>query len=392
MTAFDWGAYGELSAVGDLTDGRILDAKVEGMRPDEVVELLRLPKRDGDSHIGGKWKKDMEAASVSDGDDSEQTTGNTHDGDGLSAYEEYRGLIARGKHTRDHSPGRDGHKPLSPRRKDLIVHNTIGGKYAGAAGAGLDLFEKAAEIHVVEVDDGEMPDSRQVNVNRRTASAGAQYGLRLANEASQSASTAGRSTSIDFKRGQERVGPSPKYRAKLAVDIAQSKGLYTAQAELAAKGGVKMPYTAENDIAATIAHEMGHGVGTREHGPRPGASLPHGRTGNPTHGHALAARTTGALATVQFALAGLDPCGAKRRRRPAVPATAASASRQGPEHPRQLCCEVLLHRHAPQLRGKHGEGIRFHLDMRGVAGRHLPPEPGTQVGARGAESRSVSDA
>lgn len=177
VTAFDWGAWGDLIAMAWLTDGRLVYGKVENTLLEDV---LRLPKRDPDSRIGEKWKRDMGAMYVSDTDDSELNTGRRKNGDRLTAYEEYRGLIAQGKHTRDHGPGRDGHKPLSPLRKDLVVYNPFKGRYAAATfNPWLDLVEETSGYHVVLVGDGEIPRSLLVNINRKTASAGEVYGMRL---------------------------------------------------------------------------------------------------------------------------------------------------------------------------------------------------------------------
>src|SRR5581483_11120738 len=175
LDCYDWGAWGTVVAEGILTDGRILWATLD---KDRTERELRVPKREPDSKIASKWKKEMQAEGLQELDDQERQNGNPNDGDGLTVYEEYRGMMAKGKHTRDHPAGPDGYRPLSPKRKDLVVCNTIQGEPAVVAG--FRLLEKAAGIHVVEVTEKELPDSRLVNVNLSpTMSVGPQRGLKL---------------------------------------------------------------------------------------------------------------------------------------------------------------------------------------------------------------------
>src|SRR6185295_1285186 len=164
-----------------------------------------LPKRKRESKVADKWKLDM-GAQGEDGEDSDKQQDNGKDGDGLTLYEEYRGLIAKGQHTRDHPAGTDGAKPLTPRKKDLIVHNRF--KNDALIRKGLDLFEKASGIHVVEVDDDEIPESRRVNVNAGQITVTEQYGLRL-----EDGSEPGALGATDFKK-RVRLGPDPSLSPK----------------------------------------------------------------------------------------------------------------------------------------------------------------------------------
>jgi hypothetical protein len=248
LECYDWGAWGTLVGEAILVDGRILWATLD---KDPSVEEILLPKRDSNSKVADKWKKEMNADGISDNDDFEPQTGNTHNGDGLTLYEEYRGMIAKGKHTRDYPAGPDGFRPLSPRRKDLIVCNTIHGE--AAVVSGFRLLEKAAGIHVVEVDEKDLPESRLVNVNvRPELTAGPQHGLKLY-KVSLGKGEVG-ATPCDFSRP---AGSRERYE-RVQVDVDQIRSLYAAAG--------KLPWSVNDEISETVAHELAHGLDLDHHG------------------------------------------------------------------------------------------------------------------------------
>ncbi len=247
VTAYDWGAFGNLLVTATLEDGR----KVTGyLRDDPSVSRVPLPKRSAVSAIGDRWKELVDFEGVDD-DDEDVQKGNSKIGDGLTAYEEYRGLIVGGKHTRRAT----GAKMLDPKRKDVAVLNTVGAK----AKPGLELFEKASGIRVLEMTDGELPGSRLLNTNRTTASRGEQYGMKLVD-----------GTLPDSVVGENHpatlLGKTPKLSEQVVVDFAQITATYEAQKAAATAAGTAMPYTLVQDIATTVAHELAHGVGAPHHG------------------------------------------------------------------------------------------------------------------------------
>jgi len=185
----------------------------------------------------------------------------------LTLYEEYRGLIAKGKHTRDHPAGPDGIKPLTPQKKDLIVNNTIkvGGGSPPEVNAGLLLFEKASGIHIVEVDDSELPDSRQVNINAGRISAGPQFGLRLVNEKGSKADSVGETQVVQSDRMGDAAS-SPKGFPKVVVDLAAMKSDYDSIARVARLEKTTLPFTLADSITQTVAHELAHALGVKHHG------------------------------------------------------------------------------------------------------------------------------
>ncbi|HLY09803.1 MAG TPA: hypothetical protein VKW04_10905, partial [Planctomycetota bacterium] len=248
LDCYDWGAWGTVVAEAMLKDGRVLFATLD---KDPSEDELRVPKRDPDSKIADKWKKEMNADGLKDRDDQEPQKGNPNKGDGLTVYEEYRGMIAKGKHTRDYPAGPDGFRPLSPRRKDLIVCNTI--RNEPAVVAGFRLLEKAADIHVVEVEEKDLPESRQVNINLSpTMSAGPQHGLKLF-DVVLPPGTVG-----DTPRDYNKPAGSRERYNRVQVDLKQIRSLY--------KGDVKLPWTVDTEISQTVAHELAHGLDLDHHG------------------------------------------------------------------------------------------------------------------------------
>lgn len=219
ISSFDWGAWATLRVTAELESGETVFAHLRGK---EGTTALRVPKDENDNHIGDPWERRMHAEGVAaEADDDEQPTG-AGPGDGLSAYEEYRGVLTDGDHVR-----------TDPHRKDLFIHSDVPG-----AEEGLDLFRAASGIAVHEITEEEYGSNtvRVVNINHKTANLVPQHGLWL---------TTGR---LDDKTaGRSPIGP-PKN-----VDKVEIKQDYWQRAGPA-------------DYAGTIAHELGHAVAIQHHG------------------------------------------------------------------------------------------------------------------------------
>lgn len=131
IESFDFGGKSELRVTCVLKDGREIVGlmKAEGGGQD----LVRLPKRDGPDWVAEPWRKENDAMGLAANDDDEKVEGQTHNGDGFTLYEEYRGWIENGKHVSG-----------DPRKKDLFVRNEIGADAKG----GLALFERVSQIRV----------------------------------------------------------------------------------------------------------------------------------------------------------------------------------------------------------------------------------------------------
>lgn len=219
----DWGAYGIVHVWATLENGKVLRGKLRGS---ESVDV-RLPQRSAVSQISDAWKRRTQFAG-DDTDDLDEQIGNTNEGDGLTAYEEYRRLIVDRAHTR-------ATDALAVKRKDLIVANDIG----ATRRAGLALFERASGIHVVELKPEELPASRMVNLNRGTAGE---------------------------NRPAALLGKTPKMSQEAVIDVDDAPTFFAAQSAAARAAGETMPSTQEQYMSNTIAHEVAHGVRTPHHG------------------------------------------------------------------------------------------------------------------------------
>lgn len=116
VLCLDNGAYGKISAqvtINTPTGPVYIDAHQEG----KAEKTVSIPKDDNGNKIGDKWEVDegIYAKNYAATWDVEEQPDNKHNGDGLTLYEEYRGIISNG-----------AAKRLSGRNKDLIICNTSG--------------------------------------------------------------------------------------------------------------------------------------------------------------------------------------------------------------------------------------------------------------------------
>lgn len=276
VAAYDWGAHGVVRAKAYVAHHGELTATVEGSEESS----LRLPRRTAGSAIGEAWKQRFGIEDRGDDDDAEETAGNEQHGDGLTLYEEYRGLFGRGVHSRH-----DARAGLDPRRKDLIVLvgerptafegvacKPLAPRLEGARAA-FALFENASRgIHVVELLESDVPESRELNANGRKAQRGRQHGVLLfdsgalpdAGESSEGSAVGGA-----YPLALQRKTPGRTRLVAIAFDeIVEGHRL---QVEAARRAGEELGYGAAEEIANTVAHELAHACGVNHHGNREGA-------------------------------------------------------------------------------------------------------------------------
>jgi hypothetical protein len=251
VSSFDWGGSGRLNVWARLDDGRIIAGQV----PAGGGRDLLIPKRSGASRIGDAWKASV-GFTGADGADDEAQPGNDHVGDGLTAYEEYRGLVLNGRSTRDDHG-------FDPARKDFVVINAIGAD----AKPGIDRFARIAALHVLTVDAAAVPTDRCVNPNRGAITLGAQHAVRL---------TPG--TLADGRSGELRpaanVPVSPAAVDDVVVDRAAAARAYARRAAALARMGEHLTYSEADDLAQVLARLLAQALGAREHGDVPDYSGP----------------------------------------------------------------------------------------------------------------------
>ena len=244
VRARDYGASGALRVTASTDDGKTLQAIFEGKPTSDIL----LPDREPGSKIAQRWKKENGLTGLPDDFDDETTPGNSHKGDGITLYEHYRGVMAKGRHVR-----------LSPKQggrwlKHFFVVNELG----RGAEAGFALLEKASGgIRVVALDRNELSKDRVVNFSSASGSA-SQHGvvLRAPNAGETSGDVVGTTLPADTKDLR------PGKTEAVVIDIsAIERGYKSALAVWRV-----LPYTLEADIAQTVAHELAHALGVNHHG------------------------------------------------------------------------------------------------------------------------------
>ncbi|HET6766639.1 MAG TPA: hypothetical protein VFH08_04550 [Chitinophagaceae bacterium] len=240
VNSFDGGGYSTLTATAVLEDGSVITGH---LFTSSGTAEISIPKRNG-SFIGEAWLK--ENNNPGDKDDKEISTGNNYNGDGLTAYEEYRGVISRGMFLR-----------LDPQKKELGIY--VNSSEQGFFEDGIELFEKASHLTAVWFEDMEIDLSeRRLNKNAKSAHDYDQYVLWLF----QSIIPGNKAI------GKAYGGPGPPNKTySVVIDAVMANREYQYWSNCARGMGVKLPFTLQDLIAKTIAHELGHGVNCWHHGP-----------------------------------------------------------------------------------------------------------------------------
>jgi len=199
-------------------------------------QLCEVPPDDNDNQIGDAWIWELLRPGISAKDDKDAVPpGNGVEGDGLSAYEEYRGFHVKGHHLR-----------TEPDTKDLFIDNRDN--------LPIHEFEKS-RLALHEVNEHEL-QGRRINFNQGHAHVVDQHGVILVNK-KLSKGTVGTTDHGVYDLLMGRIGP-PKYVDEVQVD--QSQLIMTF------KWGVV------DHTHFTVAHELGHAVMIRHHGEGSGVS------------------------------------------------------------------------------------------------------------------------
>lgn len=239
--SFDGGGYTTLTATALLEDGSRITGHL--LVPTGETEV-RIPKRDANSSIATYWLNAN--GDPGDMDDDETSRGNNNNGDGLTAYEEYRGVLSEG-----------AFKRLNPKKKEIgIKLKRSELTYFGEA---LDWFKAASDIDVVRFFTYEIGSDRALNKNHQTAHDYDQFALVLTKGSLRKGFLGMVYTTTD--------GPDiPKRTEKVVFDIDNIRNLY--QFILRRENG-HLPYTEQELLSKTVAHELSHAVNIWHHGDPP---------------------------------------------------------------------------------------------------------------------------
>jgi hypothetical protein len=224
-----------LEVTATMPEGPPLKGHLKGR---DVTRVL-LPKRD--LIPGTKIGDAFDRGNKPDDADDEKIDGNDHNGDGLTVYEEYRGVMAK-----DSSTTVRGHQRLHPQSKDLIVENRLGMDIS----AGLKRFRDASKIVPTELKDGQLRPDKVVNAN--TSSAHVQHGVRYVLHTFTDAADA------------RTIGQEPDSK-KHTASPGDCDDLWINEDMKPHMTEAKWVPRYDN----TIAHEIGHCLGADHHGDVP---------------------------------------------------------------------------------------------------------------------------
>ncbi len=237
--SYDGGGFTTLTAVAILEDNTRLEGHLLISGGNTQIPI---PKRPAGSDIGIAWL--VAHNNPGDGNDIETSIGNTNIGDGLTAYEEYRGVILAG-----------GFRRLNPHKKELGVW----GKRTDMAlfPDGFAWFENASGIKVLRFDETEIGTNKRLNKNVSTSHSYDQFVLKIE-----------KNSLPDGEFGKTFGGPGiPSGISKTIIDIDQATRKYQNTVRYYNTLNIPVPYTLAEFVAKTVAHELGHGVNIKHHGP-----------------------------------------------------------------------------------------------------------------------------
>ncbi len=161
----DWGGYGKLRAVAKLNLGGTV-VEVPAIYEATGMPYVTLPKDEDDNSIADEWQRQNGVENCSgDVDDDERPEGRGP-GDGLTVYEEYRGLRVQGEHER-----------LDPKIKDLFVYD----EHGLVADSYLESITEPLKVHYMTADEMQMNGGggRVVNFNNDRYHLLDQHGLHV---------------------------------------------------------------------------------------------------------------------------------------------------------------------------------------------------------------------
>ena len=215
---------------------------------DTVLEIARGIPSDtnpaGGNHCADHWPGDKGPGATNSATDDGDNQPSGITGDGFTRYQEYRGFIVNGNHTR-----------LDVNTRDLFVYDqdSLGCGYY-SSGSGINIkFIRSQEWTGTGFKAN---DKRIVNNNRETAPGSIQYGLHLYDGGAPGGDEAGHC--YGDPSDSVPLGP-PNACLKIKINTGNIRNWFPVQATAV--------------IDRTIAHEMGHGTSVEHHNPPTGGLL-----------------------------------------------------------------------------------------------------------------------
>lgn len=231
IVSHDYGAWGKLRVTATLEDHTEIVAHLQD-KPD--VEVLSIPKDDNGNHIADAWEKTYKVSSPKSDDDKLEWQ-EMPQGDGLSAYEEYRGFRVQG--------GDEGqeHVRTDPRVPDVFVYDQDDIGTGNLPLSGLAVHSVDRNEIFMEIDpDPAVKNWWIINFNGHNANLGKQHAIWL-QDANPGEGTA----------GADIGGPGPP-KTSLVVKVGMDP---------MKQAGAPIPY-----MLNTISHELAHAANVWHHG------------------------------------------------------------------------------------------------------------------------------
>lgn len=242
IASYDGGGWTTLTVEAILKDKRHILGKLLVSNGERDI---RIPKRDPNAHIAEAWLK----ANGNPGeiDDKEKSDGNKNDGDGLTAYEEYRGVISEGKFKR-----------LDPNKKEVGILATQ--TDFSLFNEGIGWFKNASDLNPVrfDFDKDEIGGNGRLNANKKTAHSYDQYAIYVLNGGAGGGGTLG----ITYTRTN-----APDIPAQIIGVVIDWNALQSAyQRRINEAKPLTPKFTLKEYLNQTVAHELGHSINIWHHG------------------------------------------------------------------------------------------------------------------------------
>jgi hypothetical protein len=249
VSAYDYGAYGEVTVFAELENGETVTGLVRGIAGETT---LLLPRRAG-PFVADQWKADTGVPSLPDDDDAEKdpVASSVIDGDGFALYEEYRGMMV----TRDSALGPVvEHKRLDPKKRDLFI---LDKSEDATVGLGIRDFASATQLAVTKVTETQLagPTGMLVNFNHSGSAPHRvdQHGVRVEYD---------QFSDLPYDGAYPRSTASDPWTPKdIEKVLIQGRQKPTALGVARVRSGAQLAR-----VRSTVVHELLHAVGVDHHG------------------------------------------------------------------------------------------------------------------------------
>lgn len=218
---------------------------------------IQIPKRLPGTMIATVWQNAH--GNIEQSLDNETSTGNKNNGDGLTVYEEYRGVISEGKYKR-----------LDPKKKEVGIF--ISKSDRKTFDEGLKWFKTASGLETIFFDAGEIGSDRRLNKNNRSAHDFDQFVIYLKQ------GNLGLQNAMGLCYGIYENPDIPARVEKVIVDVFSITTVYNQWNSVQ-----PLPFSVNEKIANVVAHELSHAVNVWHHGDLPPYTTPYTITSKNDH-------------------------------------------------------------------------------------------------------------